>query len=342
MRRRILGRALVMAFVLGVLQGLRILLLSPSQGGLAQAADIPTGSLIVEPAAGAAPYLKVIASARHALEVNAYLLTDAQVVSALKTEARRGVEVRVIVAGNPYGDTGAVSKELSAFKGTTVQVRKAPARFEGAYTFDHAKYLVSDAGYRDGAAILGSSNLSYSGLGGGDRDYDWETSSPAVVRSLAAVFSADWSNRTAPPAPNPLVVSPGSEPNLAALIASARHRIDVETEEFGYVPGVMSALAHALSRHVAVRIAVPSDISSGDLKNVQALVARGAKAVIVRRPYIHAKLVVADGEAFIGSENFSTSSLENNREVGVVLKGTPVKRLVSIFSRDFTSGAGVQ
>jgi phosphatidylserine/phosphatidylglycerophosphate/cardiolipin synthase-like enzyme len=77
-----------------------------------------TGKLIVEPQAGVTPYLTLVQQAEHSIDVNSYLLTDRDLVSALVRKARSGVDVRVIVAGNPYGDQNAVAREQAGFTGS--------------------------------------------------------------------------------------------------------------------------------------------------------------------------------------------------------------------------------
>ena len=38
-------------------------------------------------------------------------------------------------------------------------------------------------------------------------------------------------------------------------------------------------------------------------------------------PYLHAKIMLRDdGKIFLGSENFTTNSLDNNREMGILLE----------------------
>ncbi|HEV8191196.1 MAG TPA: phospholipase D-like domain-containing protein [Ktedonobacterales bacterium] len=45
---------------------------------------------------------------------------------------------------------------------------------------------------------------------------------------------------------------------------------------------------------------------------------------------MHAKLILADGElAFVGSQNFSATSLDQNREVGVVIADTSALHVLS-------------
>lgn len=297
------------------------------------------GTLLVEPQSGSSPYLNLIQQAKYQVEVNSYLLTDTGIVSALQADAARGVKVQVIVAGDPYHDTAAVTQERSAFAGSGVRFKTAPARFEAPYTFDHAKYLVVDPGHPDQAAILGSSNLTYSGLGGGNREFDWETTAPATVSALNTVFHADWTNAPAGSGPRQtLVLSPGSQPALLALINSAKSRLWIETEEMSYVPSVLAAIEAKARAGVNVQVILPSNLYSTDRQNAQALAAAGAKVVLLSQPYPHAKLIIADNQAFIGSENFSDPSLNNNREVGIMIGSTATQKAATVFQQDFATG----
>ena len=312
--------------------------------GMSNAASLTSsGTLLIEPQAGAAPYVTTIEHAKHTIDVNSYLLDNSSLVSALAAAAKRGIAVRVMIAGNPYDEKKIVSQEMIALAKPGIAFRFAPLRFEGKYVFDHAKYLVVDPGYATGEAILGSSNMDYSGLGSGNREYDWETSSPQVVKALATVFNADWTRTKAGAAPRgTLVLSPGAEPAILGLINPSHHSIEIETEEFSRVPAVTSAIEAALRLHETVRIVVPASISSYDLEQIQPLIRDGAKVVEMHSPYVHAKLIIADNKAFIGSQNFSESSLNDNREVGIMLNSPPVQTLLRQFNKDFAAGKPVK
>jgi len=194
------------------------------------AATPVTPSLIIEPEAGADRYLKLIGGAKKQIDVNSYLLTDRAVVGALTQATARKVTVRILIAGNPYDAHQAVAQEQAEFAGTQVQMKLAAARFEGQ-TFDHAKYLVADPGTPAGAGILGSSNLTASGLGAGNREFDVATTDPATVAAMATVFTADWTGTAAGSGSRAqLILSSGAEGALLNLIDNAKARILIETE----------------------------------------------------------------------------------------------------------------
>ncbi|MDX6332379.1 MAG: hypothetical protein QOI83_4762, partial [Streptomycetaceae bacterium] len=60
--------------------------------------------------------------------------------------------------------------------------------------------------------------------------------------------------------------------------------------------------------------------------------------------YIHAKAIVADYgtsamKVYVGSQNFSSTSLNSNRELGIILTSTVVANKVEpVIASDFTGG----
>ena len=52
---------------------------------------------------------------------------------------------------------------------------------------------------------------------------------------------------------------------------------------------------------------------------------------------MHAKIIVVDGvKAFVGSENISTQSLDQNRELGIIVSDTTIlNKLQSTFQTDW-------
>ena len=77
---------------------------------------------------------------------------------------------------------------------------------------------------------------------------------------------------------------------------------------------------------------------------VDELTASGVAIRFSRSLYIHAKLIVADGErAFVGSQNISATSLDQNRELGIIVDD-PVNlaRLTRTFAVDFRAAAPLE
>ncbi|WP_081577225.1 phospholipase D-like domain-containing protein [Acidithiobacillus thiooxidans] len=87
-------------------------------------------SLFIEPNAGVSPILQVIQSARHELNVGVYYMTDRPILRAIRAAKARGVVVRVIIEGKPYGmKSWQVRKEEREIKATGAALHLAPYRF---------------------------------------------------------------------------------------------------------------------------------------------------------------------------------------------------------------------
>lgn len=85
-------------------------------------------------------------------------------------------------------------------------------------------------------------------------------------------------------------------------------------------------------------VILPSSISAQDKRSVAFLMQHGVHVRLMpKRPvYIHAKAEISSYYAFVGSENYSVSSLEENREMGLILNNpTDISMLQAQFARDW-------
>lgn len=294
-----------------------------------------TGSvgLFVEPDDGVAPIVAFVRGAHQSLDVAMYLLSDREVISALEASRRQGVRVRVMLEEHPYG-TGpgnqGVAKRLAA---AGIAVRWAPPTVR----LSHDKYAVADGS----VALLGTANWTRSAFRR-NREYLVEDRAAVDVRQLQTLFDDDWAGQGFAVNDESLVVSPlNSRARLRSLIVAARQRIDLEAEEM-QDPEIESALAGAAARGVTVRVVLPRATGRADpnAAGKDTLIAAHVQVHELADPYVHAKDVVVDGrEAFVGSENLSTASLDENREVGLLISDrAAVSTLEDVFSRDWRIG----
>lgn len=286
------------------------LLGAPASG--ASTPTSPTAAVWVEPGAGYRFLSTAFTRARHSIDLAVYELEDPAMESLLVARQRAGVSVRVLLDA-AYVGVSHNRAAVAVLRAGGVAVHYAPAG-----TIFHEKYALVD-GTR---AYVGTGNLVASDYRD-TRDVWVEDVAPADVAAVAATFNQDFAGSpSAPRSAGGLLWSPGSAPALEALIASAHHQLLVENEEMAYPP-IEAALEAAAARGVRVEVAMTASSSW-----TSALAALAAHRVVVRvlsssQLYIHAKLLCVDcssgvGRAFVGSENFSASSLERNRELGVI------------------------
>ena len=290
--------------------------------------------LYIEPHAGPAPIIQIIRQAKREIDVGVYYLSDRPILNALRAARKRGVDVRVIIEGKPYGmKPWQVKKEERAIQATGATLHLAPYRFTShgeQYAFYHAKYVCN--GHE---CEIGTANFDWSAFHK-NREYVYVTQNPAVVQAANAVFEADWNNQKAPAfAHNVLVLSPGTS---AAQLLQVIHQpgpIDIESEEMGPYRPILDALA---DKGAQAWVILPSSISAQDKRSVAFLMRHGVHVrLMLKRPvYMHAKAEIASYYAFVGSENYSVSSLEENREMGLILNNpTDISMLQAQFARDW-------
>jgi phosphatidylserine/phosphatidylglycerophosphate/cardiolipin synthase-like enzyme len=300
--------------------------------GNTSAARTPAGSLslITEPTAGVAPVLSSINSAKSSVDLVMYELEDAQVEQALGQAEQRGVHVRVLLNGGYYGRPDKTNPNQTAYD--YLQSQQVPVRWTPSYfALTHQKTLIIDGK----TSLIMTFNLTpqyYSS----SRDFGIIDKDAPDVSAIESTFNGDWQDKkmTAPKG-DELVWSPGSETTTIGLINQAKTSLKIYNEEMADTK-VVSALGAAALRGVNEKI-VMTDSSEwhanfAKLKNDGAVI----KIFASKAPlYIHAKMIVVDNTSvFVGSENFSTTSLTRNRELGIV---TPDKTIISSLDTTFSS-----
>jgi len=240
--------------------------------------------------------------------------------------------VRVILEEHPFGGGGGQEQIVARLENAEIAVRWGNPVFR----FSHIKMLVVD----EAVTVIMNQNLTPSAFTA-NREFGVVTNQPDAVEAATAVFDEDWT-RGAEPDPGPLVVSPtNAREQLRALVRGSRVSLDIYAEVLRD-PEMLDALATAARRGVQVRIIVSP--SADFATEVAALTASGVNIRLSSSLYIHAKLIVADGErAFIGSQNLSATSLDQNRELGIIVDD-PVNlaRLTRTFAVDFRAAAPLE
>jgi phosphatidylserine/phosphatidylglycerophosphate/cardiolipin synthase-like enzyme len=283
-----------------------------------------------------------IRSATRTIRLYIYLLTDDDVMSALIARARAGVDVRVVLNKTFPDGSSDMQTTFDRLAAGRVKVVWAPA----AFTYMHAKTLVVD----DRIAWIMTMNLTAAGSTG-NREYLLEDQEPTHVATAAALFDADYANRSYTPSSSLLVAPVNARQQLAELVVNAARSVDVEGETLSDAR-LTTALVDAKRRGVAVRIVLSRD-STPTPARVDAVAALKAVGVPVvafgaasgsgsaSTPYMHAKAILVDGvRAYVGSANFTANSLDSNREIGVLVRDpASVSTLARTIDADFRAGS---
>jgi phosphatidylserine/phosphatidylglycerophosphate/cardiolipin synthase-like enzyme len=287
-------------------------------------------SLIVEPDQGIVPILTAIKSAQKSVDVVMYELEDSKIEQALADDEARGVSVRVLLNGGYYGAPDNPNENETAyefFSARGVPTRWTPARF----ALTHQKTMVVDGA----TAFIMTFNMTPQYYPT-DRDFALVDAAAGDVSAIERTFQNDWQNENITAlSGDDLVWSPGSENFLRSMIENAKVSLFIYNEEMADSV-IVSALESAALRGVSVKVVMTD---SGEWqKNFSALEKSGVQVRTFSsdaKLYIHAKMIVADGKmAFVGSQNFSGTSLNENRELGIV---TTDQNIISTLSKTFVA-----
>ncbi|HEY5273791.1 MAG TPA: phospholipase D-like domain-containing protein [Acidimicrobiales bacterium] len=309
-------------------------------GGAAAESPTPGTSNVAavwtEPAAGYGFLVAAINSARHSVDMSIYELRDPITESALVSRARARVDVRVIL------DSAYSGKSVNAAAASVLSAGGVHVVWARSNQIFHAKYVVVD----DRTAYIGSGNLVASEYAT-TRDFWVADSTSRDVDAITATFSSDFGGNPGAGVPaGGLVWSPGSTQKLVALISAARTSLLVENEEMDSAT-IEQALADAARRGVNVEIVLTEAPSWTSALAELAKSGDHVRVLSRARIYVHAKVICVDcslrsGTVFIGSENFSTSSLSYNRELGVVTTSiAAIQAVRRAVTSDFAVGTTV-
>jgi phosphatidylserine/phosphatidylglycerophosphate/cardiolipin synthase-like enzyme len=251
---------------------------------------------------------QMIDSAQTSLDLHMYLWTVRALADRVVAAKNRGVDVRIILDPDHAGND-AVRPTLSA---GGVNVRNNIS----LYSFAHAKYMIIDGD----TAVIMSMNFNVDAMNS-ERNYGMVDRDPDDVADVQAIFDMDWAAAGAE-TPKPadlactrLVVSPNNaRSRLVELIDGAQDTLELQIMYLAE-DTVRAAVGAAKQRGVNVRVMIGDDTD----ESIPYLKGLGIPVKTATQFYLHAKLIVADGVVFVGSENMSLTSLTKNREVGALV-----------------------
>ena len=279
--------------------------------------DLKAGNaerIFIAPAERRQAMIDVIAGARQRLVLSLFRCNDFGILDALAAALERGVKVEAILSKRAKGGRRSLRKLWGALEemGAVVHWYADPV------VKYHAKYVVAD-GRTALVATLNPTKKCFT------RTWDFVlvTTSPTVVRSLAALFALDAAGQRQAVRPRispRLIVGPeGSRARMRALLHSARHSIRILDHKLSD-PDLVALLRERRAEGIAV-------------------------SVIGRQPVgsfvPHGKLLIVDEDrAVLGSMAMSALSLDFRREVSIIIDAPAIVRKLNAFYLELSAKAG--
>ncbi|MEA2746337.1 MAG: cardiolipin synthase [Myxococcales bacterium] len=292
-----------------------------------------TVTITVEPTDNAQVVLSAIQAAKKSVHLTMYLMNDKRFINALIAQHKAGLDVKVILNKTFPMGAGTNTATFNTLQTAGVSV----AWSNPAFTLTHEKCVVIDGA----SAWIMTMNLETTSSQ--NREFLALDTDPGDVKEADAMFAADFAATPYVPSGFLLIAPINARDGILQLIQAAKKSVDLEGEELSDYK-IVNALAAAQMAGVKVRVVVADNTPAmSQATAITQLKAAGVSVVKVSNPYIHAKAVVADGaQAYVGSENFTTGSLQYNRELGLVTTNPPAVTTVGqTIAKDFASGTAL-
>ena len=292
-------------------------------------------AILAMPEAGIESILEVIGGAHRRIYIKMFKLTSERIQQALVAAQGRGVEVKVML--NPSRSDGSRANDEAA-----AVLRQGGVAIEWtnpSFYVTHEKSMVVDD-----LAFICTFNFADKYFKK-TRGYAVVSRNTEEVAEVVEGFQADWERR--PFQPRRLVWSQADQGNsrhrLHRLLDSAQTEILIENPKL-VDQQILDRLLAALAR--GVRVCFLSSglkgLSDWDIaensSSLRQLLAHGAEVREIKKPAMHAKLVLVDRQqALVGSMNLDRSCFELRRELGVMVSHPqPVSDLLRTFQLDWS------
>ncbi|MFO0675653.1 MAG: phospholipase D-like domain-containing protein [Polyangiaceae bacterium] len=274
-------------------------------------------------------------AAKTSIHMTMYMLTADTIESTLIERHRAGVDVKVILNRNFPTNDAPNDDAFQKLQTAGVPVVWAPA----AFRYTHSKSIVID-GTSLWVMTMNATPTSLSR----NREFLAIDTEAGDITQAEAIFQGDFANRSATADGN-LVLSPvNSQAKILALITSATKTVDLEGESLADTK-VTDALVQAAKAGRTVRVVLSNDTSTtdGEQRAIDTLKQNGIVPKAVTVPYIHAKALVVDGKwAYVGSVNYTNTSFNFNRELGVITDDpTAVSTVQTTIAGDHAKGTAL-
>src|SRR5579875_1962705 len=292
-------------------------------------------TLLTLPDQGENAIYNFVNSGTSSIDVTIYELKDTTLENDLVAREKAGVTVRVIL------DQAQMSYDQAAYN-TLTAGGVGVVWSSTSFTYTHQKTITVDN--KESYISTGNFDTTYYAT---SRDYGVFDTDANDVSAIVAVFNADYAHTSITPSDgDDLVWSPtDSQSHLLSLINGATKTLDIEQEEFSDTTLVNAIVARAKAG-VKVRIVLESTSSySSEVSEVEAAGATVVGYSSSTGYYIHAKTVIvdygqSDEKAFAGSENMTSNSLTENRELGLITTDSGVvSGLETAFNADYSGSA---
>ncbi|HMT01101.1 MAG TPA: phospholipase D-like domain-containing protein, partial [Candidatus Absconditabacterales bacterium] len=286
---------------------------------------IVTGELLSSPKKSF-PRRNEIVNRQNHLDGWIYSITDDKIKKTLQMVASKN-GIRLIAENKIYqGSKKEAKKLVDFFEKAGIDYRSDDAL---GTNFVHAKTFIGDQDF-----IIQTANLTHSSFEN-NREFFFVSKNPIIKKNLEELFAQDRNGTTLKPEeihPNLLFCPIDCRAKIETLLQSAQKSILIYNQ---YITDDRLLEIIKTKTHLPINI-----ILTDDDDNQKLLDYFGEKIIkLIKKMRIHAKMILVDDRFLVlSSINFSANSMDNNREIGIILTDpTLISSFKKIFYSDWNS-----
>ena len=283
--------------------------------------------------------VKKIDWAKDKVYVEVYMLTETRIKAALIKAKNRWVDVKVVLEHSPYLAVTLNQKHFNELQGKWVDIVWSNPK---NYALNHSKIMIIDD-----ELILSTGNFTYSTFAH-NRDLFLFSRDQKIVGIFTEIFLKDYAWEEFQIYDDTIILSPySSRTKLTKMIEGAQNSIKIYAQ---YLKDekLFSVIKKQAEQWIKVEIILSKNgyrqysednnicEKWEDIQCKQYIHKNLQITAIDSSDKMHSKAILIDDMyLFIGSINFSTSSLDQNREMWILLKNEEiVKKFIKVFEDD--------
>ena len=269
-----------------------------------------------------------ILNSKDRVYLEVYMLTETRIKQALIDAKNNWVEVKVILEKNPYKANSINNKHFKFLQDAWINIVWSNPDL---YSLNHSKFIIID-----NEVILSTWNFTYSTFAF-NRDLFLFSKDQNLLNNLLFIFNWDFLWKNTNIYSDNLVLSPSYSRNkFEILFSEAKSSIDLY---FQYLSDekLENLLIKKSKQWVKIRVIVSEDFYNEEKTKITNLWNIWIEIKPLLDSKNHSKAILIDSKyLFIWSVNFSSYSLDKNREVWIILTNEDIiSKYIKLFNKDF-------
>lgn len=271
-----------------------------------------------------------INNANKRVYIEVYIFTEKRIRAAIKSAHARWVDVRIILEKNPYLAPRLNDSVFNELKELGINIVWSDS---SDYALNHTKLMIIDD-----EVVISTGNVSYSTFAY-NKDFFIITDDQTIRENMLFLFENDFTGEKTSPYEDNLVLSPVySRAKFQKLFQSADSSIQMYFQYFQDDKLAAEFIKQA-ENGIRVEAIVSESYAEDNRDEIQEFMNQWIDVRYMKKPKMHAKAILIDEKyLFIWSINFSSYSLDANREVWILINNPEIiSKFQSVWSNDFSS-----